>query len=376
MKKAIKKLVILFSILAVFTACDENDDDLKIAEVTAVETLYSPEDEASINLETPSNVTFEWQPARSGDNGYVIYEIIFDTENGDFSSPVFVAQSDEQGFQSRKTLTSAQLNQIAGLAGIGIGETGRVKWSVWSSKGLDVKLAQESRILEIVRPNSFPTPPALYITGSASEGGDDLSQARQFVSTGQTTFEIYTMLSPGSYKFITALDGSGIEYNIEDNSLDNEGVTNYEGDSAVHRIRVDFSDNSVSIATIDDVQLWFSPEQDFWFSFDYVGNGKWEALDKYIEFRQESWGRDERYKFMFTVTSNNSTTQEWYGSVNADNQRPNENTPDDYFYMVPVNDSAYDFTFKFATELDMSQANLEIIFNNTVPEYTHVITAL
>lgn len=373
MKKAIKQLVILFSILAVFSACDENDDNLEIAEVTAVETLYTPENEASVNLETPSNVIFEWQPARSGDNGYVIYEVVFDTENGDFSSPIFVAQSDEQGFQSRITMTSAQLNQIAGFAGIGIGETGSVKWSVWSSKGLDVKLAQESRTLEIIRPNSFPTPQALYITGSASEGGEDMSQARQFKSTGETTFEIYTMLSPGSYKLVTATDGSGIEYNIEENSLDNEGDTNYEGEPAVYRIRIDFSDNSVSMASIDDVQLWFAPDQEFWFSFDYVGNGKWEALDKYIEFKQESWGRDERYKFMFTV---NSTSEEWYGSVNSDNQQPNDSTPDEYFYMVPVNDSAYDFTFKFGSELDMSQANLEIIFNNTVPEYTHVITAI
>ena len=89
---------------------------------------------------------------------------------------------------------------------------------------------------------------------------------------------------------------------------------------------------------------------------------------------QETWGRDERYKFRFTVANNGETQEEWFGSTNADNQRPDANTSPAYWHMVPVTNDHWNNSFKFATEVDMSTVDVEVIFNTEVPEYTHSVT--
>ncbi len=376
MKSAIGKILVLATLFLGFASCDD-DDSLNVAEVSEVEALYSPENNTSYNLEAQSSVVFEWQPSKSADNGFVAYDVVFDVEGGDFSKPIFVTPSDGQGFQSKLNLSFTRLNQIAGIAGIGIGETGKLQWTVWSSKGLDVKLAQETRTIEVIRPDSFPTPDQLFITGAATEGGTDLASALPFVKTGATTYEIYTKLAPGTYNFVTKTSGEFDEFYIENGSkIKMDGETTYSGDEAVNRIRLDFSDNSVQISTVDKVELWFPPNGEYLFAFDYAGNGTWQVLDEYIEFRQESWGRDERYKFKFTVTTNGNTQEEWYGSVNGDNQRPNENTADSFYYMVPVSDDYWGNSFKFRGEVDYSNVDINIYFNADVPAYTHVITVL
>src|SRR5690606_2506028 len=139
-------------------------------------------------------------------------------------------------------------------------------------------------------------------------------------------------------------------------------------------IRLDFSDGSVSLATVDKIELWFPPLSSYLFEFNYAGNGTWEVLDQYIEFKQEGWGRDERYKFRFTVTSDGTTAEEWYGSVNGDNQRPNADTDASFYYMVPVTNDHWANSFKFREEVDMANSDIRIYFNADVPEYTHEIS--
>ena len=42
--------------------------------------------------------------------------------------------------------------------------------------------------------------------------------------------------------------------------------------------------------------------------------------------------------------------------------------------MVPVTNDHWNNSFKFATEVDMSTVDVEVIFNTEVPEYTHSVT--
>lgn len=39
--------------------------------------------------------------------------------------------------------------------------------------------------------------------------------------------------------------------------------------------------------------------------------------------------------------------------------------------MVPVTDDRWNNTFKFADEVDMSNVNIQVLFNAEVDEYTH-----
>ena len=376
MKNVIGKILVVFALGLGLVGC-EDDDSLNVAEVSEVEALYSPEDNIFYNLGAQSSAVFEWQASKSADNGVVLYDVVFDEEGGDFSEPLYVIPSDGQGFSNRLNLSFTRLNEIATLAGIAAESTGKLQWTVWSSKGLTVKQSSSVRTIEVERPAGFPTPDELFITGTASEGGDELASAMPFVKTGATTFEIYTKLSPGDYNFVTRKSGEADAFYIDaETKLRKDGETTFNGTEAVYRIRVDFSDGTTSMATIDKVELWFPPNGEYLFSFEYAGNGTWEALDKYIEFKQESWGRDERYKFKFTVTTDGSTQEEWFGSVNGDNSQPNQDTADSFYYMVPVSDDYWNNSFKFRAEVDTANSDLRIFFNADVPEYTHEITVL
>lgn len=375
MKTIYLKFIII--IAAVFlVSCENDDDSLTNTDVSAVEALYAPQDNTFFNLGAQSSALFEWQAAKAADNGVVLYDVAFDTEAGDFSNPVYVIPSDGKGLQRTLNLSFTDLNKIAELAGIPTKSTGKLKWTVLSSKGLNKQSAETSGLIEVERPGGFPTPDELFLTGTATEGGDNIADAVAFKKTGATTYEGYTSLTMGEYYFINRKSDTSDKFSINGTDLVADGTTNYEGDDSVFRIRLDFSDGSVNMVKVNKVELWFPPLGEYLFDFNYVGNGTWSAQNEYMEFKQESWGRDERYKFKFTLGEEGSEYEEWYGSTNGDNQRPNENTDASYWYMVPVTDDYWSNSFKFDGSADEANITIEVIFNGSTPSYTHTVTVL
>ncbi|OXA90049.1 SusE domain-containing protein [Flavobacterium hercynium] len=367
---------LLLILCAVFiVSCD--NDELSHTNVSAVSTLYSPANNKFYDLAAQSSAVFEWEGAKAEDNGAILYDVLFDREDGDFSKPVYVMPSDGNGFQKILNLSFSELNKIATLAGIEAEAIGKLKWTVYSSKGINVQKSTVSNIIEVQRPSGFPTPDQLFITGSGSEKGETVSDAQAFKKTGATTFEIYTKLSAGTYKFITRKNGTPEVFYIGDDKIKQDGATTYEGDSKVYKIKVDFSDGSTTMTEIQKIELWFPPLSAYLFEYTYSGGGIWKADNKAISFKQESWGRDERYKFKFTVVNGSTTSEEWYGSVNGDNNRPDDpKTPASFWYMVPVTNDFWKNSFKFASEVDNKSVNAEINFSAASPAYTHSFTIL
>lgn len=373
MKKIYSQLLLTMFTLIVITGCKE-DDELH-TNVSPVANLYAPEDNTFFNLGAQSTAVFEWEAAKAEDNGVVLYDVVFDLEDGDFSDPLYVVPADGNGLQRMLSLSFAELNKIAGMAGIAPEATGKLKWTVWSSKGINVKETTLSRIIEVERPAGFPPPAELYITGTATEGGDDLSQAILMKQTSASIFEIYTSLKPGEYSFASRNTGTPDVFFIEGDKLKADGTTTYDGEEKVYRVRLDFSNGTTEVTEITTVELWFPPFGEFLFELTYAGNGIWEALNKPIEFKQEDWGRDERYKFRFMITTGGSVSEEWFGSSNRDNQRATDDSPASYYYMVPdLSGSDWDYTFKFNGNIDMNNADIKVMFNTDVPEYTHSVT--
>lgn len=375
MKKYLK-IGVVFCVIATFliSAC-QKDKSLGNTNVTAVDNLFFPEHGAYVQL-AQGTVVFEWEQARAEDNGLVMYEVLFDIEDGDFSDPIYSLPSDGNGVQRRLTLSHGELNRVAALAGIASQQTGTIKWTVVSSKGINVQPVAISHALTVERPLGFSDVPSqLFLMGSASESGDDASQALAFTQIDDSKFEIHTLLGDGAYYFATARNADAGTFALDDAGVLQEEITsNHQGDRVV-RIRLDFSDASASVTEIVDVALWFAPNDNFMFDLPYAGNGTWEALDQPVEFKQESWGRDERYKFRFTVrNASGDETEEWYGSVNADNSRPTADSSPAYWYMVPVTSDRWNNSFKFHTDVDNSQADVQVIFNADVDEYTHIVT--
>ena len=114
------------------------------------------------------------------------------------------------------------------------------------------------------------------------------------------------------------------------------------------KINVSFADALFTTTEVTSVGLWFAADNKIWFNLPYTSNGTWESGVKPIVFHQETWGRDERYKFMFTFKdAAGKVTTQYFGSKNSDNSAATSSTDPTYFYMYPVNNSQYDYCFKF-----------------------------
>ncbi|RZJ53498.1 MAG: hypothetical protein EOO44_08320 [Flavobacterium sp.] len=374
MKNIYLKLV--FILCAVFlVSCD--NDELSHTNVSPVNALYSPANNRFFDLNAESgSAVFEWEGAKAEDNGVVLYDVVFDKENGDFSKPIYTIPSDGNGFQKTLTLTFSDLNKIAILAGIPSETVGKLKWTVHSSKGINIQKSPVSNIFEVLTPSGFMTPDQLFITGTGSETGTKIADAQSFKKIDATRFEIYTKLSAGTYKFITRKNATPEVFSINDGKLKQDGETTYSGDSKVYRIVVDFSNGGTTFTEISKIELWFPPRGEYMFEYAYAGGGIWKAANKKIEFKQESWGRDERYKFKFTVVNGTTTSAEWFGSINRDNNRPDANSPASYWYMLSVTDNYWDNSFKFSGDVDNKNVNAEINLSASVPAYTHSFTIL
>src|SRR5665648_382888 len=127
MKTILLNLSLLIAVLVAFTGCDK-DESLKDTRVTAVKTFYEPADGKTVVLQSSASASlyFEWEPAKAEDSGMVLYEVAFDVEGGDFSNPIYRMASDNTGGYNHATISHKQLNKIAGMAGIGSAETGKL----------------------------------------------------------------------------------------------------------------------------------------------------------------------------------------------------------------------------------------------------------
>ena len=168
--------------------------------------------------------------------------------------------------------------------------------------------------------------------------------------------------------------GTPSTFSYDGTKLTEGGNTTVAGATKVQRIEVDFNVASFKTTEVVSVGLWFAADNKIWFDLPYKAAGVWEIDGASVVFHQESWGRDERYKFRFTFKdAAGTTTTQYYGSTNSDNSRPDANTNPSYFYMVPVNNSQYDYCFKFNGAADNKTADIKVDFSGATGAYTHSV---
>lgn len=369
-------LALPVSLGLILTGCGKDDHKLN-TNLMPVSRLNAPADDKFIKLQpaTSATVSFEWDQARAEDGSLVLYEVVIDKENGDFSNPVAKITSDGGGVQNKLTLSHKDLNSIAGKAGIAALATGKLKWTVNASKGYNIQPATESRTIEVERPNGFAEIPVdVFLTGDATEAGDDLAQAIRLKSTAPGVFEIYTSLKDGKYQFVDRNSGTPTTYFIDGDMLKEGGESTQSGGTKVYRLRLDFNNTAATITEITAIGLWFAPDNGIMYDLNYTSNGTWTFEDKLIEFHQESWGRDERYKFRMSVKAADGTAgTEWYGSSNADNSRPTSATPLSFWELKPIaNSDQYNYCYKFMSEVDGKNCDVKVYFSPD-KTYTHEV---
>ena len=376
MKTSFVKIVLFVCAVLSLTGC-KKDETLKNLNVAAVQTLYEPVDNKSVVLKASAtaSVYFEWEPALSEDGTLTMYQVAFDKVGGDFSKPLFVVTADGNGANSHATITHKQINKIAAMAGILSSETGKMIWTVISSKGVNPKIGAKSNTLEVTRLAGFADMPAsVYLTGEATEKGADLSKAVAMKSVSDGVFEIYTQLTAGkTYNFTDANAGTPRQFYTDSKAVLLEGTTGSTvATTGVYRINLDFSIGASTITQVTKVEFFFCPLNVFQFSLDYVANGVWTAKSKPITFKQESWGRDQRYKFrMTTLDATGAPVYQWWGAPASLDSTPTGLA--NYYYLLPVDGDQWNNKYKFAAEMDMSLVDMSVIMSASGP-YTHSVT--
>jgi len=359
------------------SSCGKDDNEIN-TNLQPVQHLNAPVNDKYIKLQpaTSASVTFEWEQARAEDGSLVLYEVVIDKEGGDFKNPIAKITSDGGGVQNKLTLSHKDLNGIAAKAGIAALGTGKLQWTVNASKGYNIQAAAETRAIEVERPNGFAEIPVdVYLTGDATEAGADLAQAMKLKSTAPGVFEIYTSLKDGKYKFVDRTTGTPSTFYIDGDALKGDGEsTQSAGSTKVYRLRLDFNNTAASITEITAIGLWFAPENSIMYDLAYTSKGVWSFENKLINFHQESWGRDERYKFRISVKAADGTAgTEWVGSSNADNSRPTSATPLSFWELKPIqNSDQYNYCYKFASEVDGKNCDVKVYFSPD-KTYTHEV---
>ncbi|HEY9340416.1 MAG TPA: SusE domain-containing protein [Hanamia sp.] len=374
--------ILLLVSIAILPSCKK---DLELnTNIGTVKTLYAPDDAKSIKLQpaTSAALLFEWESAKAEDGTLVQYEVVFDKEGGDFSNPIFKKVSDGNGVQTTLTMSHKELNKIANLAGIGSLETGILKWTIFSFKGQNSKKADQARAISVERPAGFSEIPAdVYITGSATEAGANLSDAIKMTATANGVFEVFTKLKAGTYHFVDKKSGTPNSFSIQGTAI-KEGGENTQANEKIYRIRLDFNNAANEVTEITKVGLympagWANNNVYIIGNLDYKGNGTWEVLNLPIKFLNPGWP-EERYKFQFdTKDADGVAGSEFYGSINVENSnRPDDpNTPLSYFKLMPQPANApyidWSYTYKFASALDGKNCDVRLFLNSDVEFYYH-----
>ena len=369
MKNILLRLTILLSLSLMLLSCD-SDGEVRDLGVTAVETLYDPVDGRTLILQSSASAMlyFEWEPARAEDSGAVLYEIAFDSQNGDFSNPVSVIASDNNGGSSHATLSHKQLNQIAALAGIESSEQGTLKWTVYSSKGINPVKAKEERTITLTRLAGFAKiPENLYITGDATEVGGDISNALRMKKINEGEFEIYTQLTGGQeFYFINSPTGEPITYSLSGEKIVEGGTSSVTG-TGVYKYYLDFNIGSFTTKEVTKVSLFLNWSQRQ-IELPYKGLGVWELTNHTITGLTDNDNNDDRYKFRMESSEGET---EWRSPGNDSKPSGNES----YYYMVErdnVNQWTDGEIWKSPSTTGWSDKTYDFIFSlNPEGEYTH-----
>jgi hypothetical protein len=367
--------IFLACLLMAATACQKDEWGKGVETTITTTTQKAPDNNLSLALDPMSNaiVTFEWEPAHTGNNTLVFYKVLFVAESGSFSKPVYTGSPAAGGSKTSLVLTHRDLNKLANNAGIKALQKGKIKWTVVASNGIISDTAKESRTLELERPAGFAENPAdVYLSGSATEGGTDVSKALKCKKLSDGVFELYTSLSPGTYKLLDKITGTPLSFVI-DGSLIKEGA---DGNSpaavkTAYRINLDFNTATAKLTQIQEVGLWFAGYNKITNLLTYDAGGVWKAVDIAIVWSTQSWGKDERYKFRVVekdMAGNTSTV--FQASATKDNVRATSSTAASYFLFKSGDASQWDYTYKF--EKEAAKADILVKFQAS-GDYTHQV---
>lgn len=354
------------------------DKEYRPGDVYPVSSLISPEDDTYIRLQSGSDAstTFEWSPAFAQDGMSPQYEVVF------YDSPEMTSEYRvDAGFNTSVSVTHKQLDDAAKYLGIGNGMDGTMYWAVIASRGTNESgLTVTPRRVEITRLNAFEVlPEEVYITGEGTECGTDILNAYKAIAEEETgVFTFYHRLSAGKgFVFTSGREGEYTTYTMVDGILDDQSTDPVTvAEDGIYKITLDFNTRGITFEEVSKVIFNFAPRTGDNRDMSYIGNGCWIMTDYPVEFKQESWGLDERYNFRATIDG----TEYVWGYASSDSGTQSGEQPSTYFYVYSYLYASmtgdvpwYNYSFKFNTSLNGSTVDITVCMNGGNVHPTHII---
>ena len=245
-------------------------------------------DEANPNEE----LLFTWEPAESSAHYNVFYELhVNRTDAVDGDSPLLTLGSSNGGKDTKVTLKAKVLDEALSMAGFPANEQASIKYTV-RAKCLSKLVDTQSETVSVKRFATEIIPEQLFISGEATENGDDIANAIQLKRLNDenqnpsSKFEIYTkLLADKTYTFYSAQGLPAHQYGGADGAVIKSGAALSVNEEAVYKINIDLGNNTYSMFKVDFMGAIGSVFETGWGGdqlLEYQGLGVYKASIDFI----------------------------------------------------------------------------------------------
>lgn len=287
--KSFHKLLPLFLVVLAW-ACG-NDDNLEPVGNWSISAAapVSPANNSAVVLDEDlpaAKIRFDWHAATTTNRFVIAYTVLL--LPGASNEPADALMSITPGNNGRNLYAEATADAIdyaLWAKCYPAGEAVNLKWAV-VSKAIE-KEAIAMQNISFTRFATERVPGALFITGTATEGGADAAQALpmrvQVDEDGNATsiFDIYTNLTTGgTYQFRDQANSFSKVYGGSDGDLQGCGAAIAAPETGTYRVTVDLSTNTYELMKIDRWSLVGDAVEGGWggdVPLTYQGKGVWGA---------------------------------------------------------------------------------------------------
>lgn len=360
--------------LAAFGWACTSDMDYNAGKVGSISELYFPVDGHYLELVSGNDKStlFSWSPATASDGYAPMYEVVF---YGEASGKTEIARV-SAGNSTSIAIPHKTLNKIMNLTGTLPEAVGKVYWTAVASRAVTESAARPAvREMDIKRLKGFKVAPEeLYLTGSATETGADITAARRFADVGDgEIFEIFTRLGSGDFNVTDGNTAAARRFHIsgglinEDNS--SPVSSSYDG---IYRIRIDLSTSSATIQKFENVRWVMCIRNGEKRPLAYQGGGVWSGTGLKTNF--ESGWKDDRYYFRAELDG--STIKMGNSKMDFGGAPSNKASLSWDVYFTEEGNPDWDYSYKvipfYHGSVDLN-VNITLNLNDSAARYNHTI---
>lgn len=238
-----------------------------------------------------SAVRFEWQPASASSRFIVQYTVhVVTAGSTNFENALLTLTPANSGKNAFVETTAQQIDYILWARCYPAGAEVDLEWVV-VAKSID-KTSTAKQAFSITRFQNEYMPETMFISGSATEAGEDITEATKMRThkdaDGNVTniFDVYTTLTAGkTYFFRDENNTTSKIFGGEEGALAGCGAAITAPETGVYRVTVDLNSNTYSLLKIDRWSLVGDAVEGGWggdVPLTYAGNSIWTTtIDLY-----------------------------------------------------------------------------------------------